>query len=364
MPNQNNPDPTKSGDAPVSIFPQPDLPPLPDFMSADSSASSVPNHSTIQPSTNVPDSSSGSADNLPQMITTPKKKFGGKIIATILGVFLLIGGVGTGVYLVRQQQNLASQATFNQKDIVKLGSDRAQKEYADARINDAQYGTNTASSTDLGKAIAADPALQAVVKAELEAAGATTNNNVLANVTKPWIPEGYTKDQVVVSDAGLNRAGYDCGGPCLQETDSQVAGYYTYKGRYYPIDTSVPRVGGRGGDGGTTTTETPTAPPSGPTAECNNVKAYSSTWTLLSSTSLSTLAVGTTINFCVAGTTTEGTFDKAQFKINTTLKPETTTVRPGSTDYCQSYTILSTDTTVNVQAKIHHVTLGWFGETI
>ena len=38
--------------------------------------------------------------------TTPKKKFaGGKIIATILGLFLLVGGVGAGVYLTGQNQN-------------------------------------------------------------------------------------------------------------------------------------------------------------------------------------------------------------------------------------------------------------------
>jgi hypothetical protein len=94
------------------------------------------------------------------------------------------------------------------------------------------------------------------------------------------------------------------------------------------------------------------------------VNAYDASWGSLTKSQLSLLAVGAQVNFCVSGSAPSGTFDKAQFKINTTLEPETTTQRPGSSDYCQSYTILSTDTTVNVQAKIHHTTLGWFGESI
>lgn len=46
--------------------------------------------------------------------TTPKKKFaGGKIIATILGLFLLVGGVGAGVFLTQQDQNIAEKASAN-----------------------------------------------------------------------------------------------------------------------------------------------------------------------------------------------------------------------------------------------------------
>ena len=46
--------------------------------------------------------------------TTPKKKFaGGKIIATILGLFLLVGGVGAGVYLTGQNQNVNEKSRPN-----------------------------------------------------------------------------------------------------------------------------------------------------------------------------------------------------------------------------------------------------------
>jgi hypothetical protein len=48
--------------------------------------------------------------------------------------------------------------------------------------------------------------------------------------------------------------------------------------------------------------------------------------------------------------------------INGTLEPETKSVRSGSTDFCQTYTISSTDITVSVKAKIHYSGQGWFGE--
>jgi len=109
-----------------------------------------------------------------------------------------------------------------------------------------------------------------------------------------------------------------------------------------------------------------TPPGSGnPTGQCMNVTAYNEAWSPLSGAQLANLTSGSVVNFCVIGSTTGGTFDRAQFKVNSTLEPETTTHRPTSTDFCQSYTITPTDTTVSVKAKIHHATLNtWFGESI
>ncbi|MBI3397300.1 hypothetical protein HY045_02385 [Candidatus Woesebacteria bacterium] len=53
--------------------------------------------------------------NLPPVVTPPSssgKKFGtGKIIATIFGLIVLLGGVGAGILLVRQNQNIREKAS-------------------------------------------------------------------------------------------------------------------------------------------------------------------------------------------------------------------------------------------------------------
>jgi hypothetical protein len=105
-------------------------------------------------------------------------------------------------------------------------------------------------------------------------------------------------------------------------------------------------------------TPPPSSPPTAPM--CVAVKAYDVRWNLLTSAQLSVLTPGVEINFCVTGSAPSGTFDKAQFTIKGVQQPETTTQRPSSTDFCQSYTIQASDTTVTVTAKIHHSTLGWY----
>jgi hypothetical protein len=65
--------------------------------------------------------------------------------------------------------------------------------------------------------------------------------------------------------------------------------------------------------------------------------------------------VGKTVNFCVTGAAPSGTFDMAQFTIDGTQLATTIVKRPGSSDFCQSYTIKVTDTTVTVKAMIHHL---------
>jgi hypothetical protein len=101
----------------------------------------------------------------------------------------------------------------------------------------------------------------------------------------------------------------------------------------------------------------------GTTVTCGPVKAYDANWVALTNAQLSTLKPEANINFCVSGTAATGTFDKAQFKINSTVEPETITKRSGSSDFCQAYTVLSTDTAVNVRAKIHNSISGWIGES-
>lgn len=138
-----------------------------------------------------------------------------------------------------------------------------------------------------------------------------------------------------------------------------AAGYVAGPG----LDGCVPATGSGGGGGGTPPEGTP--PTTSITAQCQNVKAYSSNWTLLTNAQLSQLKAGSSVNFCVAGTSSNGSaFDKAQFTISSPGDEDivttiTTSVRPSSTDYCENYIIPAGATTFNVTAQIHHPTLGW-----
>lgn len=105
------------------------------------------------------------------------------------------------------------------------------------------------------------------------------------------------------------------------------------------------------------TPRTPTPTPG--TAMCVDVKAYTETWTLMAANQLAQLRPGNRVNFCVRGTTTQGTFDRARFTINGVLQSETTAQRPSSTDYCQLYTIPAGTGSFAITAQIHHPTLGW-----
>ena len=101
---------------------------------------------------------------------------------------------------------------------------------------------------------------------------------------------------------------------------------------------------------------TPTTSP----AYCQDIKAYTEQWGLLSATQLAQMVAGQKANFCVRGTASTGSFTKARFTINGTLTPETTRLRPGTTtDFCHLYTIPTGRYTFNVIGEIYNSVLGW-----
>lgn len=126
MPNQNDPSQNQNNNqqfnsspiqeptvTPPVIFPQSDLPPLPPAFQ-DLAKNDAPNApSANQPTDQSLNSNSGSdtPSDISSLIPKPKKKFGsGKIIATILGIVVLVGGVGAGVVVTQQQQILQPKA--------------------------------------------------------------------------------------------------------------------------------------------------------------------------------------------------------------------------------------------------------------
>lgn len=120
-PNQNS---QQSNGSPVQqptvtppvVFPQSDLPPLPpafqNLSEPDSPAVTAPavNSSTVQQPANT-NTGSDTPPEIPPTVSKPKKKFGsGKIIASILGLIILVVGVGAGIILTQQRQLLQPKA--------------------------------------------------------------------------------------------------------------------------------------------------------------------------------------------------------------------------------------------------------------
>ncbi len=400
------------------------LPPMPPLSGAQTSPSDVPTQSdtsNTSPATNP--TSSGSAfptDDIkntdadsPVVVTgsTPKKKFaGGRVIATILGLFLLVGGVGAGVYLVQQNQDIREKADAFDECREESGYRVCEcrvygictrPDYQDDPLSPPNPIVTPQSNTNINNADNSNECQsgggfwcdQITDSNGQNVGGFCTPQN--KTCVRTAIENGLVETITLGCSDGTNgpdvriscntcASGYRCPNPgefgyqaaviysCTraqyeaagERCDSSTQGYKTLNSiptcfcGIIQIDAS---------DGSHMSQESTcgcgegeeTPPPGGPSAQCQNVKAYNTTWSPLTSTQLSQLEAGDSVNFCVVGSASSGSFNKARFTINGALQAETTTVRPGSSDFCQSYVIPSGVTTFNVSAQIHHATLGW-----
>lgn len=182
---------------------------------------------------------------------------------------------------------------------------------------------------------------------------------VYVNSQKSGGPAGAlcgTKVTYYCPGVDYTKTGQSCTGTTTKPANfcgtTQVDTYCQgYQSTYTPCTSPTPKP-----------TPTPSPSPSPtpvPVAQCQNVTAYSTTWSVLSATQLSALKAGSVVNFCVVGSASAGSFDMAKFTINSVAQAQTTTHRPNTQDYCQSYTIPAATYSFDVTAQIHHVTLGW-----
>lgn len=484
MPNQDDPtqnqnlnqqnsqpvDASTPSSNPPTIFPQADLPPLPpEFQNLSTPPSD-------QPAAN--DSGSGAPPEIPLPTSQPKKKFGGgKIIATILGLVVLVGGVGAGILLTQQPQLFQQKAggnctCFNQDTRANengscnsngtctcssaashptsnncVASNSAQETApANSASNEnirtapgasENIGGNTAQET-VTTAPPSNSAQETVTKAPCSQIGSacTTSSTCCSNkctsgqcvvasnsaqettITKASCTDSTqcgigtvcTNGQCVTENkASENITGGSCSqvsctangcsvgsmfnaNTCVvyhywcQDIDHSGCGQYNgvfleagasasfskscgteqidlYCPVCYNNDTSKQYNDFKSNFHGeiacgATSSNPPSGQPSAP--QCLAVNAYDTSWNPMAQSQLTALGAGSSVNFCVNGSAPSGTFDKARFTINSVLQAETTTVRPGSTDFCQTYVIPAGTTTVNVSGEIHHAVQGWF----
>jgi len=456
MPNQSDPNQNKP---PTSAIPTvADLPPLPpEFQKIGSEPS-------VATSPNTP-GSAGPANEKVSVISpatvTPRKKFGGgRIIATILGILLLVGGVGAGIILTQQRQDVREKAeacdcgmadtggclpctiggepvpsanvgitpgkdcecgikeggfgckpcsgeealpacgtNLTCKTSSVSGASTCKNSYGDTlwccgsgQIINSSNTCQNSSSCPVGRSCGSSPV-------------SGTTQCLSGGTTAFCCPAGENYDQFngcsqaqteycstngecafpKFCDSGTHKCIYASNTTCGRDTDPgapvccspEVAQNCATASKVCEESSRLECIGSVGGSnvwctidanssqcGGAGTSPPSTNPPDGTSAQCLNVKAYDADFTLLTATQLSALKPDDVVNFCVAGSKTAGEFDRAEFKVGNAAKVATTTLRPGSNDFCQSYTIQATDTTVSVKARIHHTPLGWVGETI
>ncbi len=414
--NQNNNQVPPVGTTPSDT----NTPATPAFQTIDSSAttSTMPIDTTtstttppiVEPISEPEDSDKGSAAPATENFSVtppPKKKFGGgKIIATILGFLVLAGGIAGGVVLTQQNQNIAEKAGAcaahpcgpglecdgsggcrpsgsgddydgpvidppdnpwggdggdpsdgNNCDVRCQGTDARGTSYdfcidrtsttgCDGAAEDLGYVVQIGSVTCVRQSNGfweVEDGLS-YSAADNQCTELCSNQSTCNFGTGAYIcPRGHTG--ACTSTNGTPFTGNINGCFCGVVQVDTGSGHTSFSSSCGCGEEDIPPEG--------------TPPPGVQAASCQNVKAYSSTWTQLTATQLSALTVGSQVNFCVAGTTTQGIFDKAKFTINSVAQAETTTQRPSSTDFCQSYTITAGTTTVAVTAQIHHPTLGW-----
>ncbi|WKZ25305.1 MAG: hypothetical protein QY322_02845 [bacterium] len=343
---------------------------------------------TASPTTDTGSAAPSDDIVMPSVVTSgpnakgPSKKFGGgKVIATILGLFLLIGGVGAGTYLVQQNQDIREKASLESE------YEECRRESGTQVCNCRVYGncTRPDAHTDPQTPWVTAPPSGGNTESTCQSNGGYWCDEVSEYPSNNLIPgfcntSGQTCGNVAASLGytirigegmpGTYTGGWYCrvgvngytGGPCLQSNSVPGSSPYSQPPNCF---CGTIQIDGGNYDGtyvsscGCDDDSEPPATTPSITAKCQDVKAYDEKWAPLTSAQLSQLKTGDDVNFCVTGSASSGSFNKARFTINTVQQAETTTIRPTSPDYCQSYTIPAGVTTFNVTAQINHTSLGW-----
>jgi hypothetical protein len=493
----SNPTPTVSDPVAPIIPPAPVIPevpetktetptePLPGFINMDLSVPTPPPSITeetpspfkpvVEEQTSMPeetppiiqDGSSAPSFDIPPVITPPEKpkaKLGGKVIATILGILLLVGGIGAGLYLVGQQQDLNKRASTDEcgtgigigdkacmnntqysfcrsgghfdTPYTSCSADKPLCRGADC-VNPAGNDTGNDTPTDtsggtkkcddgiaerangyiscldnaqpakcngsnrnwdpqahcsVGSICVVGSGCQTCTEAQKAAhngcdfaasvtetgsdtsntAGETTCNLCTSSscsiktqtdctVYHYWCqdikPSGVGCQDAQLSAGSSASFSQDCGTEQIDVSCTSSCG--ATQSNYSNTSQGIAWMNSNAGklwiakryatacSSTTTNTETNTDTPI-----CQNIKAYDTSWNALTADQLKTLKVGDVVKLTVKGA--NGTFDKAQFKINGAATwTERTDKKPSTEEFFIDYTIPAGITTFNVEAQVH-----------
>ncbi len=331
------------------------------------------------------------------------KKPTAKIIATLFGVLVLLGAVGAGLVLVSQRQLINQKAATPaecqaQGQIFCAGCINACRTYAhtcnqwiDLECNqptcggDGTFPSNGQSccpglilypngrcgvAPDATSTPAPPPPTSNPTPTGNTGGGCTQTGS---SITCPV--NGTTYHLITCNDPTNTSSSYPgCATNANCSTQNWSGGTVTVSAPACgSTQIDVQELGGgvcAGAGSACTSTPPPTTPPtSTPTptptplvsAQCTNLKAYSTSWVLLTATDLTNLKTGDRVRFAVTGTTT-GTFDKARFTVNSETVKESALKKPGdNSTYYYEYTIPAGALNFTVKSELHSVDLNqWF----
>lgn len=340
--------------------------------------------------------------DIPPVITTgekPKGKVGKKVIATILGILLLVGGVGAGVILVQRQQDIREKATL----FADCERDTDCGSYYVCRDGncvmpgeptcEGEGGVciNTPNCFNIGRVLVnrgsgcgldlccsqAQTTPTSIPTSGPEHPNCNTNKSLYfpSNCS-----ERLVKDHIIREFCDGDGDKYWCkewqldyGVPCWCDRPS---GYPNVGKDYWlkPAPGETKLECGITPDSRCITGPTPTSTPKGPTptptptpgvglrASCLLIRVFDTGWNEITG-QLSNLKAGDKVRFTVSGTTSSGSIDKARFRINSpTWRTVVVAKKPGTNDFYDEYTIPEGVTSFTINAQLHHTNLdiGWF----
>lgn len=375
-----------------------DIPPLPP------PAAGAPWSEGAPPTPETPGEPGGG--DIPPVISTsgkPKKKFGGKkVIATILGILFLVGGIGAGVILVQRQQDIRERAKVigecqNDTDCpsgyyCETGGPITYCEIKSTPAptapppecffdDDCRVGEECirgeCSPLPPPPTPAPQPTATPVGAAQCTRVGLISSDVNAASITVTQAMLNECKNNC--SDGRLWVASYECDGVNLSggcQDNGKVESDNASVGQTFSV--SSPSCGsiqidvGCKNDSGTwgsvafvsksaaEACSTPAPPPSGISAQCLNIQAFDTDWNKLAASDLASLNPGDKVRFTVSGTTTSGSINKARFIINGVTRPEVIQKRPGTQEFYDEYTIPEGLTSFTIKSQLNHSSIGWF----
>ncbi|BCX15042.1 MAG: hypothetical protein KatS3mg088_725 [Patescibacteria group bacterium] len=317
-----------------------------------------------------------------------KKSHTKTIVASILGILLLAGGVGAGTFLVKQRQDIREKAALPTCE--QEGGKCVPESYYCTEGSTSEFRCPTGKKCGFGDCSlpksTPSPIKTTEPKPEPTNPPSLCNRVPTNQIRKEWgntltiTQEDINKCKAACPDGVIWVSKYKCDGINLSQgcqDNGTVLTWNAKAGDSFSVGTldcgTVQIDAGCKNSANTygnvaylstsanvpCNTPAPTNPPIEETTQCLNLKVYDTNWNIIPNNLLSQLKPGDKIRFAASGSPANK-IDKAKFTINGVETLEISNKKPGSDEFYTEYEIPSGVRSFTVTVKLHHITLGWF----